>query len=66
VEEEDVLEEISRIKTSKLDMLCKQEPLIVNNLIKTYSKNNISINAVNNLSFGVTSQQCFGLLVIFF
>ena len=56
-------QEISRLKSTKLNILCKQEPLIINSLYKVYNKNKLRINAVNNLNFGVKSEQCFGLLV---
>ncbi|RNA03981.1 ATP-binding cassette sub-family A member 3-like [Brachionus plicatilis] len=50
--EDDVSKEIKRIEDSDLTKLSKNEPLI----------KKIRLSAVDNLSFGVPSQTCFGLL----
>ena len=60
--ENDVEEEILRLKNSNLESLSKKEPLVVNKLVKIYKKGKVSVKAVNHLSFGVQREQCFGLL----
>lgn len=59
--DENVKQETERIKN--LDLKSSTEPLLVNELIKEfYQKNREKLNAVNNLSLGVSSNECFGLL----
>ncbi|CAF0854082.1 unnamed protein product [Brachionus calyciflorus] len=60
--EEDVKKESDRIQNSNLSKLSYHEPLIVSQLLKLFKKKSIRISAVDNLSFGVKSQICFGLL----
>lgn len=60
--EKDVEEESLRLKNSNLEKLSRREPLVVNRLVKMYKKNRVKVKAVNQLSFGVQRQQCFGLL----
>ena len=53
------------MKSSNLDELSKKEPLIVSELHKVFTKGvcrSVSFHAVNNLSFGVQQNECFGLL----
>jgi ATP-binding cassette subfamily A (ABC1) protein 3 len=57
-----VQKEITRIKNSNLMDLSIKEPLIVNQIVKLFKKSNKMIAAVDNLSFGVKAQKCFGLL----
>ena len=42
--------------------LSKTEPLVVHNLLRRFKKGPINFVAVNNLSFSVRRQECFGLL----
>lgn len=42
--------------------LSKNEPLVVHNLLRRFKKGPINFVAVNNLSFSVRRQECFGLL----
>jgi ATP-binding cassette subfamily A (ABC1) protein 3 len=42
--------------------LSVKEPLIVNQIVKLFKKSNKMVAAVDNLSFGVKAQKCFGLL----
>nr|APD26547.1 ATP-binding cassette transporter subfamily A member 3-like X1 protein [Brachionus koreanus] len=60
--EDDVKKEIERIDESNLAKLSQHEPLIVKKLLKLFKKKNIRLSAVDNMSFGVPSQTCFGLL----
>ena len=59
----DVQSEINRIKSSNLYELSTEEPLIVNQLVKLFKNTKNYVAAVDNLSFGVKSHKCFGLLV---
>lgn len=54
--------EIQRLKNSNLESLSRKEPLVVNKLVKVYKKGRTNVRAVNQLSFGVQKEQCFGLL----
>ena len=54
--------EFDRIQNSDLDEISKSEPLIVSNLYKMFKKRKKPFVAVNRVSFGVNSNQCFGLL----
>ena len=56
--EEDVKKESLRIKSSDLQERALEEPLIVNDLFKSFRKDGYA--AVNNLSFGVLPNECFG------
>ena len=56
--EEDVKKESLRIKSSDLQERALEEPLIVNDLVKLFRKDGYT--AVNNLSFGVLPNECFG------
>ncbi len=59
--EDDVSSEYERVKNTK--ELSKIEPLIVNDVLKVFKKKkNENFVAVNHLSFGVQSKECFGLL----
>ncbi len=60
--ENDVQEEIERIKRCDLKIQSASEPLIINKLRKQFTKGKVKFMAVNNLSFGVVPQECFGLL----
>ena len=61
--ESDVLNEVNRIENCDLELLSKKEPLIVNNIAKRFKKKGaVNFTAVNHLSFGVQSRECFGLL----
>ena len=56
-----------RLKNSNLESLSRAEPLIVYKLIKSYNNNHKKqqqrwVKAVNQLSFGIKREQCFGLL----
>lgn len=57
-----VLKESIRIETCNLGELIKEEPLIVKNLYKEFSRRRKRFYAVNNLSFGIQRNECFGLL----
>nr|UOU03314.1 ATP-binding cassette subfamily A3-like 1 [Brachionus rubens] len=59
---EDVKEESERIQNSNLKKLSEHEPLIIKKTLKLFKKKKINIAAVDNLSLGVGSQSCFGLL----
>jgi ABC-type glutathione transport system ATPase component len=54
----DVLEEAKRVEYA--DKISIDEPLVVRNLIKKYKKKGKRFNAVDNLSFGIQSSECFG------
>jgi ABC-type multidrug transport system ATPase subunit len=56
------LRESLRIENSNINELVKNEPLVVKNLKKEFHKNRIAFMAVNNISFGIKSNECFGLL----
>lgn len=58
--EEDVKKESLRIKSSDLQERALEEPLIVNDLVKLFKKDGKPYAAVNNLSFGVLPNECFG------
>ena len=61
--EDDVAREYERVKTNDLEELSKIEPLIVNDVLKVFKKGKKdNFVAVNHLSFGVQSKECFGLL----
>lgn len=62
--ESDVRSEIERVTSSNLKDLAKTEPLVVNRIVKLFKKKQMYFAAVDNLSFGVKAQRCFGLLVI--
>ena len=60
--ESDVETEAERVKSSNINDLTKQEPFVVKNLSKVYSSRRGKSLAVRDLSFGVKSKECFGLL----
>jgi len=52
------MEEAKRVEYA--DRIAVDEPLVVRNLIKKYKKKGKRFNAVDNLSFGIQSSECFG------
>ncbi|KAL1779811.1 ATP-binding cassette sub-family A member 17 isoform X1 [Sigmodon hispidus] len=58
-EDEDVLEEVETIKYY-FETLLKKNPLIVKEVSKVYKE--VSVLAVNKVSFTVEEKECFGLL----
>jgi ATP-binding cassette, subfamily A (ABC1), member 3 len=55
--------EMKRIESSNVNVLSDKEPFILKNLFKVFPKNSkTNIVAVDNLSLGASSNQCFGLL----
>lgn len=58
----DVQNELNRIQSSNLAQISQNEPLVVSNLFKRFKKRKKEFVAVDRLSFGVESNQCFGLL----
>ncbi|XP_002739960.1 phospholipid-transporting ATPase ABCA3-like [Saccoglossus kowalevskii] len=62
-EDEDVAEERSRIELSPLHKIMVSDTLVVKSLRKVYSiGRNEALVAVDDLSFGVSFRECFGLL----
>lgn len=59
---EEVQEEARRIKQADLSDLVDKEPIVAKNLSKLFKKDSKYFYAVDNLSFGVASAECFGLL----
>jgi hypothetical protein len=55
-----VLKESIRIEQCNLSDLIKEEPLIVKNLYKEFIQRRKRFYAVNNLSFGIQRNECFG------
>jgi ABC-type uncharacterized transport system ATPase subunit len=45
-----------------LNKLIQSDPLVIKNLVKTYKKNSMVFNAVNDLNFGIPKGTCFGYL----
>ena len=61
--ENDVASEFNRIADSDLEVISKQQPLIVNDIVKQFKKKGKGkFIAVNHLGFGVQPKECFGLL----
>lgn len=60
--ESDVRDESNRIKSTSIQVLAKEEPILVRDLTRVFRKNGRPFLAVNNLSFGVRPAECFGLL----
>ena len=58
--DEDVFNEYNRIMIADLNNLVQSDPLVVKNLVKTYKKNSMVFNAVNDLNFGIPKGTCFG------
>ena len=58
-EDEDVKDEIERIKTTSSHVLMKTDVLVLNQVSKLY---NGTFRAVDQVSFGVKKRECFGLL----
>ena len=56
----DVKTESDRIKGSDLKQLSAKEPLVVAELFKKFKKVKTKFVAVNKLSFGIASKECFG------
>ena len=52
--------EADRVEYASYDLENKGDPLIVKNLRKRYKKKGTYFNAVDDLSFGVKSSECFG------
>lgn len=53
-----MIDEVNRVKNA--EKLSVSEPLVVKNLVKKYKKKGKNFNAVDNLSFGIESSECFG------
>lgn len=51
-----------RIEKSNVNQLITKEPLVIRDLRKEFKKEGRRFAAVDNLSFGVESGECFGLL----
>jgi ABC-type multidrug transport system ATPase subunit len=60
--EEDVLAERNRIASADIQELSQKEPLVIKEVLKKFKKGNKDFLAVNNLNFGVSPNECFGLL----
>ena len=58
--EADVEEERVRVRGASLKELSKSEPLVVNNLFKTFKKGGEVFVAVDHLGFGVKRNEWFG------
>ena len=54
----DVVNESTRLQSTEMSKLCKDNALIIKNLSKNYG----SFTAVDNISYGVRKGECFGLL----
>lgn len=62
-DESDVLKEDKRIKEANLNTLTMEEPFVVSGLYKRYRNNKLQKTvAVEDVSFGVKTRECFGLL----
>ena len=60
--EDDVDAEVNRIYSEPIRGLVGKEPIVVKNLYKKYKVKGKEVVAVNNLSFGVASGECFGYI----